>query len=241
MKKKSTLVFFYLGVAVLAAAILSIAFFVRSRLPRPELPPMIETGGDSMQQWFPIERDFAAINQDGEAVKLSDLRGKVWVIAQFFAVCPHCAERNGAELRELYDIFKDHPDFHIVCITVDPKTDDVARLSDYASSLGAETDNWWFLTAGDEAATHQYLENELKFFGIRERTDPLEVEAHGRFSHDLGFLLVDRDFQVIGKWPLAEARSEQARQIDPNLYEVLKKDMHSRVREELDKNETPGI
>jgi protein SCO1 len=241
MTRKSSIGLFYLGVAVLAAVILAIAFFVRSGLPRPELPPMVATGGGSVQQWFPIQRDLAATNQDGEAVKLSDLRGKVWVVAQFFAVCPHCAERNGAELRELYDLFKDHPDFHIVCITVDPRTDDVPRLADYASSLGAETDDWWFLSAGDEAATHQYLENELKFFGIRERTDPLEVEAHGRFSHDLGFLLVDRDFQVIGKWPLAESRSEKARELDPNLYGVLKKDMHSRIRQELDKTKAPGI
>jgi protein SCO1 len=79
----------------------------------------------------------------------------------------------------------------------------------------------------------------LKFFGIRERGDPLEIEAQGRFSHDLGFLLVDREFRVIGKWPLAEARSEQAVELDPDLYDRLKQDMHARIRKELDEPGNP--
>lgn len=239
MKRKSSIVVFYVAIALFSAAILAVAFYIRSEMPEPELPPLVDTGGDSAGDWFTIERDLAGTNQDGEAVKLSDLRGKVWVVAQFFAVCPHCAERNGAELRELYELYKDHPDFHIVCITVDPDTDGVEKLSDYAGSLGAETEDWWFVNAGGEAETHAYLEKELKFFGIRERTDPLEIEAQGRFSHDLGFMLVNRDFTVVGKWPLAEARSEQARELDPELYDKLKKDMHSRIRHELDQKAPP--
>ena len=90
-------------------------------------------------------------------------------------------------------------------------------------------------------STHAYLENELKFFGIRERTDPADIEANGRYSHDLGFLLVDREFKVVGKWPLADARSEEARKLDPNLYPQLKKELFDRIEAELDKNETPGI
>jgi protein SCO1/2 len=239
MNRKSTITIFYVGVALLSVAILGLAFFIRSRLPKPELPPVVQTGGERLDQWFPIERDFFATNQEGEQVKLSDLRGKVWVVAQFFAVCPHCAERNGAELREIYDRFKNHPDFHMVCITVDPETDDVAKLGEYAASLGAETGDWWFLTAGDVKATHRYLEDELKFFGIRERTDPLDVQAQGRYAHDLGLLLVNREFNVIGKWPLAEARSEQGRQLDPDLYENLKAEMHSRIAAELEQTTTP--
>lgn len=241
MTRKSTIAVFYAGVALVSAGILSIAFYLRSNLPRPALPHAVHAGAVSLPSWFPIERDLVATNQDGETFKLSDLRGKVWVVAQFFAVCPHCAARNGAELREIYDLFRDHPDFHVVCITVDPDTDSVEKLSDYAAALGAETEDWWFLTAGDEAATHRYLEEELKFFGIRERSDPLEIEAQGRFAHDLGFLLVDREFRVIGKWPLAEARSEQAIARDPELYDRLKQEMHARIRQELDEPGNPEI
>lgn len=240
MKRNTTIALFYTGVAVVSAAILGLAFYLRSQMPKPDLPPIVNSGKESAERWFDIANDLTATNQDYETVRLSDLKGKIWVAAEFFAVCPHCAVRNGEELRKIYDEFKDHPDFHIVCISVDPENDNQEKLSDYAKALGAETKNWWFLNAGDAATTHKYLEQELKFFGIRERTDPVDIETNGRYSHDLGFLLVDRDFRVIGKWPLADARSEEARKLDPKLYDQLKKELFDRIRMELEKNETPG-
>jgi len=238
MSKKTTIILFYFGVAVICAAILCIVNFAivpRIKAKGVESEAFMNVGQQQAKQWFPIEKDLIAKNQAGEDVKLSDLRGKVWVVAEFFAVCPHCAVRNGAELRMIYDEFKDHPDFQMVCISVDPETDDVEKLSDYASALGAETEDWWFLTTGDEKATHEYLENTLKFFGIRERSDPAEIEANGRFQHDMGLILVDRDFNVIGKWPLSDARSEEGKKLNPGLYEKLKKEMFGRISEELEK------
>ena len=241
MKRTTTLALFYSGVALLCAVILGIAFYLRSRLPEPDMEVIVDAGRANTTEWFEIGKDLEAVNQNGETVKLSDLRGKVWLVAEFFAVCPHCAVRNGQELRAIYDQFRDHPDFHVVCITVDPEQDDREKLADYAKALGADVSDWWFLNAGDMKATHEYLEKELKFFGIRERSDPADIKANGRFAHDLGFLLVDRDWRVIGKWPLADARSEEARQRDPGLYERLKTELEQRIREELEKNETPGI
>ncbi len=244
MTRKTTLVLFYCGVAGICAAILLVINFLivpRIKAQAEHTSGFQFEGQQTKEKWFPIERDLAATTQSGERVKLSDLRGKVWVIAEFFAVCPHCALRNGTELRALYEEFKDHPDFHIVCVSVDPKADDQEKLLAYADALGADVNNWWFLNAGDEKATHDYLENTMKFFGIRERTDPADIEANGRFQHDMGLILVDRDLNVIGKWPLADARSEEGRKIDPGLYERLKAEMTERIRSELEKNESPGI
>lgn len=236
MKKNTTIALFYTGVGLLSVAILIVAFVIRSKMPEPDMRSIvIDTGKENAQQWFEIENDLQATNQEGREVRLSDLKGKVWLAAEFFAVCPHCAVRNGEELHKIYAEFKDHPDFHIVCISVDPENDDVAKLKDYSTALNADSSKWWFLNAGDIDKTHEYLEKELKFFGVRERTDPADIEANGRFSHDLGFLLVDRNFRVVGKWPLADARSEEARQRDPELYERLKKDLFERIEKELSK------
>jgi protein SCO1/2 len=233
MTRKTSLTLFYTGVAAVSVAILAIAFHLRSRLPRPDMTLIVDSGRTAANEWFEIKKDLEAVNQDGTRVKLSDLRGKVWIAAEFFAICPHCAVRNGAELRGIYEEFRNHPDFHVVCITVDPEHDQQEKLADYASALGAESSNWWFLNAGDAKATHDYLEKELKFFGVRERTDPADIAANGRYAHDLGFLLVDRGFRVIGKWPLADARSPEALQRDPQLYQKLRDELHARIRSEL--------
>ncbi len=242
MKRNTTIALFYTGVAILCIGIVSIAMWLGKGLDDPyQAPVVVNTGKDTAPQWFEIQKDLAAVNQDNQPVKLSDLRGKVWIAAEFFAICPHCAVRNGEELRKIYDEFKNHPDFHITCITVDPENDKQAKLADYAKALSAETKNWWFLNAGDAKTTHEYLEKELKFFGIRERTDPLDIEANGKYAHDLGFILVDRDFKVIGKWPLADARSEEGKKLDPDLYQKLKDELFGRIRLELEKPKTPGI
>jgi protein SCO1/2 len=238
MSKKTTLILLYSCVALICVAILCIVnLFVVPRLKAKgmETQAFMNTGQEKQETWFPIEKDLIATQQEGEEVKLSDLRGKVWVVAEFFAVCPHCAVRNGAELRAIYDEFKEHPDFHMVCISVDPETDDAEKLEAYAEALSADAEDWWFLNAGDEEKTHEYLENTLKFFGIRERTDPDDIEANGRFQHDMGLILVDRDFNVIGKWPLSDARSEEGRKLNPDLYESLKKEMFDRISKELAK------
>lgn len=235
MNRKISIALFYTGVAAICAGILCVTFYLRSKLPKPDLAKIVNSGKATVPEWFDIKNDLAATNQDGKAVKLSDLRGKVWLCAEFFAVCPRCIERNGAELREIYDKFKDHPDFHIACISVDPQNDQHERLSDYAKALSADSKNWWFLNAGDVKTTHSYLEHELKFFGIRERTDPVDIESNGRYAHDLGFLLVDREFRVVGKWPLADARSEEGRKLNPENYGRLKKDLFNRIQSELNK------
>ncbi len=236
MNPKSKIILLYLGVVVMSAAIIGAAMYVRSGFRKVD-PQLVENAGrQKEQEWFPIQRDLTGVNQAGEQVKLSDLKGKVWIVAEFFAICPHCAQRNGAELRAIYDEFKANPDFQIVCISVDPTQDSVERLKEYAGALGADAKNWWFVNAGDEKTTHEYLEKELKFFGIRERTNQSDIDANGRFQHDLAFMMVDRNWQVVGKWPLAEARSEEAEKRQPELYETLKTDLYARLRAEFGKS-----
>lgn len=239
MSRTTTITLFYTGVAVFSALILWIAFKIRPTLTSSydaPTPIAIDTGRVTAAEWFPITSDLDGINQNGESVKLSDLRGKVLLLAQFFAVCPHCAVRNGTEMRAIYDAFREHPDFHVICITVDPEFDTRERLADYATALGADAGNWWFFNAGDEKKTHEFLENHLGFFGIRERSDPLEIEAQGRFAHDLGLMVVNRNFDVIGKWALADARTAEALEIDPEGYDRRKADILQRIRSELDGN-----
>ena len=239
MTKTTTLTLFYAGVALVCAAILALVNFLilpGLKTKGAETIDFANVGQQRQEAWFPIGKDLVATNQAGETVKLSDLRGKVWVVAEFFAVCPHCAVRNGKELREIYDAFKDRPDFHIVCISVDPQQDGVEKLKDYAEALGADSKNWWFLNAGDEKATHEYLEKTLKYLGVRERTDPAQIEANGRFEHDMGLLAVSRDFSTFGKWDLAFQRSELG---TPEGYKSVKSAMMTRLREELDKKIEP--
>lgn len=241
MNDRRKIALIYGAVAILSVVFLAIAIHLGNQVPEQEEPDFRDVGTPREERFFPIRKDFGGVNQAGAEVKLSDLKGKVWIIAEFFAICPHCAVRNGMELKSIHDAFKDHPDFHVVCVSVDPLTDTPERLVDYAKALGADASDWWFMSHPNEQETHEYLEQELKFMRVRERPDPLDRESNGRFDHDMAITLVDREWNVIGKWNLFGARSEEGRRQDPELYDKLKAQLHERIREELEKNETAAI
>ncbi|MCU0794568.1 MAG: SCO family protein [Akkermansiaceae bacterium] len=224
----------YVGVAVISVALIAIFNRVGAGVPESELPPAIAVGAEPTKTFFKIENDLPMTRQDGKAVKFADLRGKVTVLAQFFAVCPHCAVRNGAELKSIGDEFGSHPDFRMMCISVDPETDGIPELKAYSEALGAEPEKWWFTRSESREETHRFLEEELRFFEIRERTEQVDIDSNGRYAHDLGLILIDRDLNVVGKWPLADARSEEGRKRDPHLYDRLHDEMFARIRELLD-------
>lgn len=233
MNSRSKIILFYGGVAVASVAMVLFFHNLGRAVPEQPVSQVRDVGKETVESFFPIKEDLELVNQEGEEVKLSDIRGKVTVVTEFFAVCPHCAVRSGIELRELIERFGSNPDFRIVCISVDPETDGPVELKAYAEALDADPRNWWFATAGSKEQTHRYLEKVLGFMGIRERRDPVDIASNGRYSHDLGLMLVDRDFNVVGKWPLADARSAEGRAQDPGNYERLKTEMYERIEKEL--------
>ena len=60
-----------------------------------------------------------------------------------------------AELKNLYERFKDEQDFLILSHTSDPGTDSVARLKAYSDSMGVTGKNWIFLTGRKDSLYRQ--------------------------------------------------------------------------------------
>ncbi len=230
MNHKTKIVLIYLATAVFCAGIIKTAFWVRDGLSDRAKPYVTNVGAEKVAVFFPISQDFSAKNQKGDEVQLSSLKGKVWVVCEFFAVCPQCAMRNGAELRQLIETFGSDPDFQLVCVSIDPMEDSVEKIAEYASLLNADAKNWWFLTNGDTASTHKFMEKSMKFFTPKLRTDPADIESNGKYQHDLGLALVNSNYEVVGKWPLAESRD-----LSPARYEEVKQNMYQRIRQELDR------
>ena len=233
MSSKGKIITIYSIVAVASVAMVAFFISIAKEVPEEKNPIVEDAGREEVEVFFPVEGDLELTRQDGVDVSLSDLKGEVSVIAQFFAVCPQCAVRNGSELVEIYKTFGDHPDFRLVCITVDPETDGVPQLKGYGDALKADPENWWFVTAHDEEKTHEFLEKELRFFEIRERHDPVDIDSKGRYAHDLAFLVIDKDLNVIGKYPLPDLRSDEGRRNFPGDYEKRKQQMFERIRKEL--------
>jgi protein SCO1/2 len=96
-----------------------------------------------------------------------------------------------SNLRQIYDRFQHEPDFRILSHTVDPGTDSVARMKQYADSLGVSAQTWWFLTGSKDSLYHAARVSYLL-------DDPKnnDINLRDQFIHTQFFALVDKEGQV---------------------------------------------
>ena len=189
--------------------------------------PRLHSGDRDSAGRPPVTADLFAYNQDGKSIRMSDLAGKVWVAAGFYAECPRCAARNARELQTLARKFAREPGFHMVCISVAPAEDHVHKLAGYAKALGADSSKWWFVS-GDPASIHRYLEDGLKHAPVREAMNPAEKAASGKYVHDMGITVVDRNMRIVGKrditWAAAQGEA-LAKQWEQHLHGIIRSEL----------------
>lgn len=222
MNDKSKIFLIYAVVALVSVLILGTTFYIRSQQVRPELEPYYSEDTE-FSPLLTLEKDIALKNQDGEEVKISELKGKVWAFAQFYATCPMCAKRNNQGLKALYQKFKDNPDFRLVCITVNPADDGVEQMKGYAEALEADSSNWLFLT-GDPAVLMDYMVGEMKYDPIKKRTDPEEAAMKGELAHNMSIAVYNRDLSMVGRRNLSDARAQGEK-----VYEEEEKALHQMI------------
>lgn len=200
MNEKKQIKLIYTVVAIVSLLILGMSYFLSTlRKTKEDLRGPVEAYGKvEVDEVKKLEADLDLVKQDGEAVKISDLNDSVWVAAQFFAVCPMCAERNGQRLLTLYNQFKDEPNFKVVCFSVDPEADTQEHLQDLEKGLGVDGDQWWFVKA-DREKIHDFMRHEMWFGDVRERKVPEEIATKGKWSHDMG-LQIWRGDTLLKKW-----------------------------------------
>jgi protein SCO1 len=138
-------------------------------------------------------RPFKFERQDGKWVTERDALGKVVVVEYFFTTCKGICPKMNRNMQEVYRAFKGQSDFLILSHTVDPETDSVARLRQYADSMGADIKDWWFLT-GPKAALYKTARESY----LLDSQENSSKNISDQFIHTQFFALVDRKGQVRG-------------------------------------------
>jgi protein SCO1/2 len=163
-------------------------------------------------------QDFAFINQDGKKISEREVEGKVYVAEYFFTTCKGICPKMNANMRRVFDAFKDEPDFMILSHTCMPETDSVPLLKAYEAkmlngklernkdgSYKIEYDsttnnkqqttntNWNFVT-GDKALLYKMARQS---YGI-DNGKPDSAQIKDQFIHTQFFALVDKQRRVRG-------------------------------------------
>ncbi len=147
-----------------------------------------QTVTDTVYQTIPA---FKFINQYGDSISNKNLDGNIYVADFFFTTCPSICPVMHRNMLDVYNTFKNTPDFKIISHTIDPQHDSVPVLKKYADKLGVTGNTWWFMQ-GKKEDTYKLSESYL----VRA---PQEDAKQG-FIHDGSFLLIDKQKRVRGAY-----------------------------------------
>jgi protein SCO1/2 len=128
----------------------------------------------------------------GETLRFFDdvIEGKVVAVNFIFTSCKDVCPMETARMASVYEILGDRvgSDVFFYSITIDPETDTVEVLQDYAERFGVNGDNWKFLT-GDKQEI-DIIRAKFGLFG-----DPAEEQDLS--NHNINLMLGN---QSTGQW-----------------------------------------
>jgi protein SCO1/2 len=154
-------------------------------------------GTDNWKAKLPVisyVKPFHFTTQDGLPFTDKDMLGKVCVVEYFFTTCKGICPKMNANMRTVFDMFKDEPNFLIVSHTCDPDRDSAARLKVYADSMKINTRKWVLLT-GRKDSLYQIARSAYLLDDPKNNVEKIEDQ----FIHTQFFALVDKDGKVRGQ------------------------------------------
>ncbi|MFA6245761.1 MAG: SCO family protein [Mucilaginibacter sp.] len=143
---------------------------------------------DTVYQTIP---DFKFVNQYGDTITQNSLKGDIYVADFFFTTCPSICPIMHRNMLNVYNEFKNVPDFKIISHTIDPKHDSVAVMKKYADKLGISGNSWWLLQGNKE----QTYELGQKNYLVAVKQDD---GTPGGYVHQGWFVLVDKQKRIRG-------------------------------------------
>jgi protein SCO1/2 len=179
--------------------------------------------GEARDTTYHTVPDFEFTDQYGEKVNKSTFKDKIYVTEYFFTTCKSICPVMNNNLEKIYREFGDSADFMILSHTVDPETDSVPVLKNYADAHGVKDKKWLFVTGKKEdlyrLARKGYLLNAEEGNGGEED-----------FIHTQNFALVDKESHLRGFYDGTDSLETQRMRQDINLllkeYEYKKRLSH---------------
>lgn len=174
---------------ILLAPVIWGLFWKYSKTAYKRLPVMgdVEMTGDTTPWLIP---DFKFVSQTGDSITLNNFEGKIFVANFFFTTCPDVCPKMNRNVHLVYEKFKNHPDVKFISHTVDPQTDSVPVLFEYAKRMHVDHNKWYFVT-GRKSDLYNMAENAYKAVAVKG-------DKPAEFIHSEKLVLVDKEKQIRG-------------------------------------------
>lgn len=146
--------------------------------------------------------ELSAVDQNGDKVDIKDeIEGDYWIANMIFTSCTTvCPPMTGNMARLQNQLEEEDLDTKLASFSVDPETDDVETLKDFADDYNPDYERWSFYTG--------YTFEEVKELSIKSFQSPLQkLEDSDQFAHATGFFLITPEGKVVKNY---EGTNEEA-------------------------------
>lgn len=177
-------------------------------------PEDVDEKGDTI---YHTVSNYKMADQNGDTFSLSQLDTCIYVANFFFTKCHSICPPMNRNMRFIAEKMAYAPNIHFISHTVDPESDSVPVLKEYARIRNAAKLKWHFLTAS-QASMYNVAINYYKLLAVEEVADS--------FIHSEKFVLVDKQKRIRGVYNGLGDKKETDRLLDDiqNLfYEYSKK------------------
>jgi protein SCO1/2 len=183
-----------LGVCAIAITLLAGYFFMKNAKQEPIRHLPFYRGLKNIQLPDSVVHevpDFSFLNQEGKTITKKNIAGKIYVADYFFTTCQSICPVMKKQMNRVYKEFLNDSEVVFLSHTVDPETDTVATMKEFAQRFNADPKKWMFLTGGkkelyDQARNGYFLDPST---GNGDADD---------FIHTQNFALVDKNFHIRG-------------------------------------------
>lgn len=151
-------------------------------------PKELSSKGDTI--YHTIE-PFKFISQSGDTITESITKGKIYIADYFFTTCKTICPLMSKHLEKVQKEFEKDDQVIILSHTVDPETDSVPVLAQYAKDHHAQAGKWYFLT-GDKPELYALARNSYFLSALTGDGGPED------FIHSEKLVLVDKEKRIRG-------------------------------------------
>ena len=185
---------YYFVIGALLIAVLLFAYFFRKSDSKPVYilpvygPQTNKLTKSAIQHRVP---DFSFTDQDGKQVTQREIENKIVVVDYFFTTCQSICPIMSTQMERVAKTFSIDDEILILSHTVNPETDSVQVLKQYAKLHSADSKKWKFLTG-----------NKADLYAMARKGYLLNAEegdgGEDDFIHTQNFALVDKQKRIRG-------------------------------------------
>ena len=188
---------------------------------------------------------FSFTNQNGKVITERDVDGKVYVAEFFFTTCKGICPKMNANMRRVYDAYKNDSSFMILSHTCMPETDSVPLLKKYEQQMlngnlvqnedgsykikydstrqATSGNSSWHFVTGDKVALYKMARQS---YMIDNNKPDSATAIADQFIHTQFFALMDKQSRVRGIYD--GLKENEIQKLLTDIQAVLKEKYQSR-------------